>query len=85
MGNLTSIFSYNSKGKCKSQITDCSIWCPLPGQHISIQTFRELNRAPTSSPMSRRTGTPSSGENSRSTVEVLEAVPKQLTTQPPRH
>nr|AOT83423.1 AC4 [Sida chlorotic vein virus] len=85
MGNLTSIFSYNSKGKSRSQITDCSIWCPLPGQHISIRTYRELNPAPTSSPMSRRTGTPSSGGSSRSTVEVLEAVNRQLTTQPPRH
>nr|AOT83428.1 AC4 [Sida angular mosaic virus] len=85
MGNLTLIFSYNSKGKSISQITDCSIWCPRPGQHISIRTFRELNPAPTSSPTSRKTVTPSSGESSKSTVEVLEAVSRQLTTQPPRH
>ncbi|ABS83380.1 AC4 protein [Macroptilium golden mosaic virus-[Jamaica1:SpanishTown]] len=85
MGSLISTSSSSSRGNSTARITDCSIWCPQAGQHISIRTYRELNPAPTSSPTSRRTGTPSNGECSRSTVEVLEAVSKHLTTQPPRH
>nr|AMW86998.1 silencing suppressor [Sida golden yellow vein virus] len=81
MGSLISMCSFSSKGNSTAQITDCSIWCPQPGQHISIQTYRELGQAPTSSPTSLKTGTPLNGGCSRSTVEVLEAVNRQLTTQ----
>ncbi|AJG06145.1 C4 [Tomato latent virus] len=85
MGSLISMCSSSSRESTTARITDSSIWCPQPGQHISIRTYRELNPAPTSSPMSRRTGTQSNGECSRSTEEVLGAVSKQLMTQPPRH
>ncbi|CAI26280.1 putative AC4 protein [Tomato leaf curl Mayotte virus] len=70
MGNLTSTCLSSSKGKSASQIADCSTWCPQPGQYISIRTFRELNPAPTSSPTSTRTETPSSGENFRSMEDL---------------
>nr|ABA26620.1 AC4 [Cabbage leaf curl Jamaica virus] len=85
MGSLISTFSYSSKGNTTARITDSSTWSPHPGQHISIRTYRELNPAPTSSPTSTRTEIQLNGECSRSTEEVLEAVSKQLTTQPPRH
>ncbi|ACB05665.1 AC4 [Potato yellow mosaic virus] len=85
MGNLISTFLSSSKGNSTAQTTDCSIWYPQPGQHISIRTFRELNRAPMSSHTSRKTETPLNGECSRLMEEVLEAVNKQLTTQLPKH
>ncbi|QDH06054.1 AC4 [Sida golden mosaic Buckup virus] len=84
MGSLISIFSSSSKGNTSARITDSSIWCPQPGQYISIQTYRELNPAPTSSPTLRKTGTPSNGENSRSTADLLEEVSSQLTIHMPR-
>nr|ALK03450.1 AC4 [Whitefly-associated begomovirus 3] len=84
MGNLIYTCSSNSKGDTNARINDSSIWCPQIGQNISTQTYRVLDRAPTSSPTLRRRGTPLNGDCSRSTVEVLEAVSKQLMTQPPR-
>ncbi|AFP99154.1 aC4 [Sida golden mosaic Braco virus-[Jamaica:Liguanea:2008]] len=81
MGTLISTCLFSSRVNTSAQITDSSTWCPQTGQHISIQTFRELNPVPTSSPTSQRTGTPLNGECSRSTVEVLEAVNNQLMTQ----
>ncbi|ACQ57340.1 AC4 [Malvastrum yellow mosaic Helshire virus] len=84
MGSLISMCSCSSKASSTARITDSSTWCPQPGQHLSIQTFRELGRAPMSSPMSRKTVTPSNGECSRSTEEVLVAVSRQLMMQPPR-
>ncbi|AWD77154.1 AC4 [Sida yellow golden mosaic virus] len=84
MGSHISTCLSSSKGSLTAQIADCSTWSPQVGQHISIRTYRELNPAPTSSPMSRRMETQSNGGSSRSTAEVLEAVSKQLTTQPPR-
>nr|AGG08897.1 AC4 [Lindernia anagallis yellow vein virus] len=80
MGALISMCSCSSKANSSARITDSSIWYPQPGQHISIRTYRELNPAPTSSPIWRRMETPSIGENSRSTEEVLEAVARTLTT-----
>ncbi|APF30593.1 AC4 [Chayote enation yellow mosaic virus] len=44
MGLRISMFSFNSKGNSSARITDSSTWCPQVGQHISIRTFRELNR-----------------------------------------
>nr|AQT01405.1 AC4 protein [Sida micrantha mosaic virus] len=82
MGSHISTCLYSSKGSSSARIRDSSTWCPRPGQYISIRTFRELNQRPTSSPTSTRTETLSSGGNSKSTVEVLEAVAKQLTTLP---
>ncbi|AJE29612.1 C4 [Oxalis yellow vein virus] len=80
MGNLTSTSCCNWRERSRSQITDCSTWFPHHGQHISIRTFRELNRAPTSSPTSTRTETPSNGVSFRSTAEVLGEVNRQLMT-----
>nr|AOS51157.1 AC4 [Potato yellow mosaic virus] len=85
MGNLISTFLSSSKGSSTAQITDCSIWCPQPGQHITIRTFRELNRAPMSNHTSRKRGTPSNGECSRLTEKVLGAASRPLTTQLPEH
>nr|AFX60598.1 AC4 [Macroptilium yellow spot virus] len=84
MGSLISTSSSSSKGNSSARITDSSTWYPQPGQHISIRTFRELNQAPTSSPTSRRTETPSIGANFRSTEEVLEEVARRLTTHMPK-
>ncbi|AQT01553.1 AC4 protein [Sida golden yellow spot virus] len=84
MGNLISTCLSNSKASSKPRIADSSTWFPQPGQYISIQTFRELNQAQTSRPTSRRTETPSNGENSRSTQEVLEEVSRRLTSLTPR-
>nr|QHB15500.1 AC4 [Begomovirus sp.] len=84
MGSLISTFSSSSRASSSARITDSSIWSPQPGQHISIRTFRELNRAPTSSPTSTRTGIHWNGENSRSTADLLEEVSSLLTTHTPR-
>ncbi|ABF67535.1 AC4 [Sida mosaic Sinaloa virus] len=84
MGSLISTFSSSSKANTTARITDCSIWSPQPGQHISIQTYRELNPAPTSSPTSRRTEIQLTGENSRSTADLLGEVSSQLTIHMPR-
>ncbi|AMW86964.1 silencing suppressor [Sida golden yellow vein virus] len=84
MGILISMCSYSSKENTSARITDSSIWSPQPGQHISIQTYRELNPAPTSSPTLTRTETHWNGENSRSTGEVLEEAANRLMTHMPR-
>ncbi|QKQ15093.1 AV4 [Calystegia hederacea geminiviridae] len=66
MGALISMCLCSSRGNTTAQITDSSTWYPQPGQHISIQTFRELNPVPTSSPTWTRMETHWNGENSRS-------------------
>nr|AIQ86583.1 C4 protein [Ageratum enation virus]AIU98478.1 C4 protein [Ageratum enation virus]AIU98485.1 C4 protein [Ageratum enation virus] len=78
MGNLIFTCLSSSKENTNAKITDSSTWYPQPDQHISIRTFRELNPAPTSSPTSTRTETPSNGENSRSMEDLHEAVNRQL-------
>nr|SIW61209.1 AC4 protein [Ageratum enation virus] len=78
MGNLIFTCSSSSKENTNAKITDSSTWYPQPDQHISIRTFRELNPAPTSSPTSTRTETPSNGENSRSMEDLHEEVNRQL-------
>ncbi|QHB15534.1 AC4 [Insect-associated begomovirus 4] len=85
MGNLIYTCFSNSKANSDARITDSSIWSPLPDQHISILTFRELRAPPMSSPISTKTGTPLNGENSRSTDEVLEEVSRRLMTVTPKH
>ncbi|ABO40827.1 AC4 [Tomato leaf curl New Delhi virus 5] len=57
MGLRISMFSFNSKGNTSARITDSSTWYPQLGQHISIRTFRELNRRPTSRHISTKTET----------------------------
>nr|UOF93270.1 AC4 protein [Chayote yellow mosaic virus] len=84
MGNLICMPSFSLRANTSAKISDSSIWSPQLDQHISIQTFRELSRVPTSSPTSRRTVIASSGESSRSTDVVLEAAAIRLMTQPPR-
>nr|QFG39743.1 AC4 protein [Tomato yellow spot virus] len=80
MVNLIYTCFSSSKANSSAQINDSSIWYPQQGQHISIRTFRELNRRPTSSPTSTRTEIQWNGGNSRSTEEVLEEVARRLTT-----
>nr|WLD30032.1 C4 [Begomovirus spathoglottis 1] len=80
MGSLISTCLCSSRANTDARINDSSTWYPQQGQHISIQTFRELNPAPMSSPTSTKTETHLNGERSRSTEEVLEAVCKRLTT-----
>nr|AIN36520.1 AC4 [Soybean chlorotic spot virus]AIN36525.1 AC4 [Soybean chlorotic spot virus]AIN36530.1 AC4 [Soybean chlorotic spot virus] len=84
MGSLISMSCFNSKGSSAAQITDCSTWFPQQGQHISIQTYRELSRAPTSSPTSTRMETPLNGENSRSTLVLQEVVNRLQMSHTPR-
>nr|AMB18896.1 AC4 protein [Tomato leaf curl New Delhi virus] len=57
MGLRTSMFSSNSKANSSARITDSSTWFPQVGQHISIRTFRELNRHRTSRHTSTKTET----------------------------
>ncbi|ALK03440.1 AC4 [Whitefly-associated begomovirus 1] len=85
MGNLTSTCFFNSRGSTTARIRDSSTWYPQTGQHISIRTFRELNPAPTSSPISTKMEMLSNGVNSRSTVDLLEEVNRRLTTPQRRH
>nr|AGL74870.1 C4 protein [Ageratum yellow vein China virus] len=85
MGALISTCSSSSRAGSSAKITDSSIWYPLPGQHISIRTFRELNPAPTSSPISTRTETLSNGANSRSTDDLHEGDNRQPMMLTPRH
>ncbi|CCF77737.1 hypothetical protein [Tomato leaf curl Togo virus - Fontem] len=77
MASLISTCFSSSKANTSAQITDSSTWYPQPGQHISIRTFRELNPAPTSSPISTKTATPSNGESFRSMDDLQEGVNKQ--------
>ncbi|APB03067.1 AC4 protein [Common bean severe mosaic virus] len=79
MGNLIFTCSSNSKENTNARITDSSTWFPQPGQHISIQTFRELSRAPTSSPTSIKTEIHLNGESFKSTADLLEEVNNRLT------
>ncbi|BAG06860.1 C4 protein [Tomato leaf curl Philippines virus - Los Banos:L3] len=87
MGALISTCLSNSRENTSARISDSSTWYPQPGQHITIRTFRELNQAPTSSPISTRTETPSNGVSFRSMEDLQEGVnnrpmtltPKQLT------
>ncbi|ABI63450.1 AC4 [Ageratum yellow vein Hualian virus-[Taiwan:Hualian2:2000]] len=84
MGALISMCSCSSKGNTDARIRDSSIWYPQPDQHISIRTFRELNPAPTSSPISTRTETPSNGESFRSMQDPLVEDNNQQMTLTPR-
>ncbi|AXU39869.1 AC4 protein [Corchorus yellow vein Cuba virus] len=84
MGNRISMCLYSSRESSNARITDSSIWSPHPGQHISIQTYRELNPAPMSSPISIRTEIHWNGENSRSTGDLLGEAARRLTTPMPR-
>nr|AFX60683.1 AC4 [Macroptilium yellow spot virus] len=84
MGSLISTSCFNLKGNSSAQIADCSTWYPQQDQHISIRTFRELNRAPTSSPTSTRMETPSNGVNFRSMLVLQEVANRLQTSHTPR-
>ncbi|BAC55599.1 C4 [Ageratum yellow vein virus-[Tomato]] len=85
MGALISTCLSSSKENTSARITDSSTWYPQPGQHISIRTFRELNPAPTSSPISTRTETPSNGVSFRSMDDLQEEDNRQPMMLTPRH
>ncbi|ACA61111.1 C4 protein [Ageratum yellow vein virus] len=85
MGALISTCSSSSRENTSARISDSSTWYPQPDQHISIRTFRELNPAPTSSPISTRTETLSNGENSRSMHDLHEGDNRQPMMLTPRH
>nr|AFB81528.1 C4 protein [Cotton leaf curl Rajasthan virus] len=85
MGLLTCMFSSSSKENSRPKKGDSSTWSRQAGQHIFIQTYRELNPAPTSNPTSRRTGTFSTGGNFRSTEGQQEEDNKQPMTLTPQH
>nr|WII96303.1 C4 [Tomato yellow leaf curl virus] len=85
MGNRISTCLCNSKESTSAQINDSSTWSPQPGQHISIQTFREL-RESSSDHILTRTETPSNGVSFRSMEGPLEgdnnlssSYPRRLT------
>nr|WBT00795.1 replication enhancer protein [Pedilanthus leaf curl virus] len=78
MGNLIFTCSSSSKENTSAKITGSSTWYPQPGQHISIRTFRGLSQAQTSSPIWRRTETPSTGESFRSMEDLQEGDNSQL-------
>nr|QFG40021.1 C4 protein [Pedilanthus leaf curl virus]QFG40027.1 C4 protein [Pedilanthus leaf curl virus] len=84
MGNLIFTCSSSSKENTSAKIRDSSTWYPQPGQHISIRTYRELSQAQMSSPIWRRTETPSTGESFRSTDDLQEGDNSQPTTLTPQ-
>nr|UBR90486.1 AC4 protein [Cnidoscolus mosaic leaf deformation virus]UBR90492.1 AC4 protein [Cnidoscolus mosaic leaf deformation virus]UBR90498.1 AC4 protein [Cnidoscolus mosaic leaf deformation virus]UBR90504.1 AC4 protein [Cnidoscolus mosaic leaf deformation virus]UBR90510.1 AC4 protein [Cnidoscolus mosaic leaf deformation virus] len=84
MGNLTSMCSSNSKANSTAKIKGSLIYSPQPGQHISIQTFRELRAPQMSKPMWRKTETSLIMEFSKSTADLLEEVSNLPTTRMPR-
>nr|AET87476.1 AC4 [Tomato leaf curl Joydebpur virus] len=84
MGNLICTSSYSSKVKFKCKTTDSSTSFPLPGQHISIRTFRELKARRMSRPMWKKTETSLILEFSRSMEDRLEEVSSLPTTHMPR-
>ncbi|AAW55552.1 AC4 [Squash leaf curl China virus - [Pumpkin: Coimbatore]] len=57
MGLRISTFLSSSKESSSARIIDSSTWYPQVGQHISIRTFRELNRHLTSRNTSTKTVT----------------------------
>nr|AIP89543.1 C4 protein [East African cassava mosaic Kenya virus] len=84
MGNLICMPSFSSRASTIVPTNDSSTSYPLPGPPISTQTFRELNRAPTSSPIWTRTETPSNGASFRSTDDLLGEDNNPLMTLTPR-
>ncbi|ADG37314.1 C4 protein [Tomato yellow leaf curl virus] len=84
MGNHISMCLSSSKANSTAKIRDSSTWYPQAGQHISIQTFRELNQAPTSNLTSTRMETPSTGESFRSMEGLQEGDNNLQTTLTPQ-
>nr|AEO23041.1 AC4 protein [Pepper leaf curl virus isolate Mirzapur] len=84
MGNLIYTCSSNLRENSNAKIRDSSTSFPHPGQHISIQTFRELRALQMSRPMWRKTETSLILEFSRSMADQLEEVSNLPTTHMPR-
>nr|QIH45425.1 C4 protein [Ludwigia yellow vein Vietnam virus]QIH45433.1 C4 protein [Ludwigia yellow vein Vietnam virus] len=84
MGALISMCSCSSRASSNARIRDSSTLYPQVGAHISIRTFRGLNRVQMSSPTWRRTETPSTGASFRSTEDLQEGDSRQPMTLTPR-
>ncbi|QWE79639.1 C4 protein [Bidens pilosa leaf crumple virus] len=84
MGLLTCMSSSNSKGDSSVKIKDSSISYPQTGQHISIQTFRELKAQQMLNHTWKKTETCLIMEISRSMDDRLEEVANLPTTHMPR-
>nr|ALB26099.1 AC4 protein [Okra enation leaf curl virus]ALB26159.1 AC4 protein [Okra enation leaf curl virus] len=84
MGLLTCMFSSSYNESSSAGTIDSSTSAPQPGQHISIQTFRELRAQAMSKPTWRKTETSLIMEFSKSMEDQLEEVAKLPTTHMPR-
>nr|QWE79102.1 C4 protein [Bidens pilosa leaf crumple virus] len=84
MGLLTCMSSSNSKGDSSVKIKDSSISYPQTGQHISIQTFRELKAQQMLNHTWKKTETCLIMKISRSMDDRLEEVANLPTTHMPR-
>nr|ALR86794.1 C4 [Turnip curly top virus] len=78
MGNLISMCLSSSKEKSSSITPVHSIYEMEVPVASATQIFRELNQAPTSSPISRRTEITSTGVNFRSIHDLHEEVNRRL-------
>nr|AEY78480.1 regulatory protein [Croton yellow vein mosaic virus] len=85
MGLCISMPSSNSKVNPSSETPDISMSLTLIAPPNSIQTSRELSPAPTSSPTSTRTVTPSTGESFRSMDDLQEGDNRQQMTLTQQH
>nr|AEP68834.1 C4 [Tomato yellow leaf curl virus - Huasteca] len=85
MGNHISMCLSNSKANTNVRTNGSSTWYPQTGQHISIQTFRQLRAQQMSRPTWRKTETSLILEFSKSTEELLEEVSNLPTTHMPKH
>nr|AGH29697.1 AC4 protein [Tomato chlorotic mottle virus] len=84
MGNLISTCSSNSKENTTAKITSSSTSSPQVGQHISIQTYRELRARQMSNHTWKKTETSLIMEFSRSMADQVEEVSNLPTTRTPR-
>nr|ANO40381.1 C4 [Tomato yellow leaf curl virus] len=85
MGNHISTCLSNSKGSTNVKTNGSSIYPLLPGQHISIRTFRQLRAQQMSRPTWRKTETSLILEFSKSMADQLEEVSNLPTTHMPKH
>ncbi|AWV91702.1 C4 [Sesame yellow mosaic virus] len=85
MGNLISTCLSNSKARSSSITPVISTYGILVPAETSIQISRELNPAPMSSPISRRTEISSTGVNFRSMEDLQEEVNRRLMMHVRRH
>nr|ALR86740.1 C4 [Turnip curly top virus] len=85
MGNLISMCLSSSKERSNSITPVISIYeIEVPAESVT-QIFRELNPAPTSSPISRRTEITQTGVHFRSIHDLHEEVNRRLMMHVQRH